>query len=73
MSVTLIHMWAEPKAGHEVQYRLAWKRRVFYEHWARKLSRNPLLMFRVNRLWDRWGEAVDAIKEHGQNVEEHFP
>ena len=62
--------WAEPKPGHEAQYRQAiidrheaslemlsigWLGRLF--QWRR-----------YNAIFDRWGDAVDRMKIHGRDV-----
>jgi hypothetical protein len=65
MSISIKHMWADPKPGHEISYFLALKHRSRY---MEIFNQTPCWQFgKQNRRWIKWKKAVDRGKIYGQH------
>jgi hypothetical protein len=69
-----IMCYAEPKTGHEAEY---YKAMIDRHNASMEMLKMGLLArifqpFRYNRVFNRWADAVDRMKEHGQDRVEYI-
>lgn len=70
MARRIICKWSAPKPGHEFQYRLAWKHRVYWASlFFKYTSPWPWHNRTYRRVFRNWSDAVERVKIHGMDVE----